>query len=188
VGARLTRGEMLHLALMASENRAAHALARNYPGGLQAAIAAMNTKAQSLGMTSTHYNDPTGLSSLNQSSAHDLALLVKAAYQQPLIRELTTSREYTVEVGRRYLSFHNTNRLVRDPNWDIGLQKTGFINEAGRCLVMQAKLAGRKVIIVFLDSSGKYSRLADAQRVRHWIESDEAQRPVRVTSNARVTS
>jgi D-alanyl-D-alanine endopeptidase (penicillin-binding protein 7) len=188
VGARLTRGEMLHLALMASENRAAHALARNYPGGLQAAIAAMNAKAQSLGMASTHYNDPTGLSSLNQSSAHDLALLVKAAYQQPLIRELTTSPEYTVEVGRRYLSFHNTNRLVRDPNWDIGLQKTGFINEAGRCLVMQAKLAGRKLIMVFLDSSGKYSRLADAQRVRHWIESDEAQRPVRVTSNARVTS
>lgn len=187
VGSQLTRAEMLHLALMASENRAAHALGRNYPGGLDAFVVAMNAKAQALGMHDTHYNDPTGLSSRNQSSAKDLALLVKAAYQEPVIRELSTSPEYSVEVGKRMLSFHNTNQLVRDPSWDIGLQKTGYITEAGRCLVMQARLAGRKLIMVFLDSAGKYSRIADAERVRRWIEADE-QHPVRVSSNARVTS
>ncbi|MEO8299467.1 MAG: D-alanyl-D-alanine endopeptidase [Burkholderiales bacterium] len=170
VGTRLSRGELLHLALMASENRAAHALGRHYPGGLTAFVEVMNQKAQSLGMNDTRYLEPTGLSSNNQSSASDLAKLVKAAYEFPLIRELSTSPEYQVAVGRRTLQFHNTNRLVSNPAWDIGLQKTGYISEAGRCLVMQAKLAGRKLIMVFLDSNGKYTRLADAERVRHWIE------------------
>jgi D-alanyl-D-alanine endopeptidase (penicillin-binding protein 7) len=169
VGTQLTREEMLHLALMASENRAAHALGRHYPGGLDAFIGAMNRKAQSLGMRDTHYVEPTGLSSKNQSSARDLAVLVKAAYQVPLIRELSTSPEYEVAVGRRQLQFRNTNALVKNPAWEIGLQKTGYISEAGRCLVMQARLAGRQVIMVFLDSAGKYSRLGDAERVRRWV-------------------
>lgn len=171
VGATLTRGELLHLALMSSENRAAHALGRTYPGGLSAFVAAMNNKARILGMADTHYVDPTGLNSGNQSSARDLAALVKSAYQQPLIRELSTSPEYAVRVGARQLQFRNTNSLVRNPAWDIGLQKTGYIVEAGRCLVMQAKMAGRKFIMVFLDSAGKYSRQADAERVRRWLES-----------------
>ena len=171
VGATLTRGELLHLALMSSENRAAHALGRVYPGGLQAFVAAMNRKAQFLSMVDTRYVEPTGLNSQNQSSARDLATLVKAAYQQPLIRELSTSREYAVQLGKRQVQFHTTNSLVRNPSWDIGLQKTGYIVEAGRCLVLQASMAGRKLIMVFLDSAGKYSRQADAERVRRWIET-----------------
>lgn len=171
VGATLTRGELLHLALMSSENRAAHALGRIYPGGMQAFVVAMNRKAQLLSMADTKYVEPTGLSSKNQSSARDLAILVKAAYQQPLIRELSTSREYAVHLGARQLQFRTTNSLVRSPNWDIGLQKTGYIVEAGRCLVLQARMAGRKLIMVFLDSTGKYSRQADAERVRRWIET-----------------
>ena len=169
VGAQLTREEMLHLALMSSENRAAHALGRNYPGGLAVFVSAMNAKARSLGMTDTRYVEPTGLSSLNQSSAHDLATLVKLAHTHPLIRELSTSPQFLVDVGSRKLQFHNTNRLVSNPTWDIGLQKTGYITEAGRCLVMQASLAGRKLIMVFLDSSGLNTRLADAERVRRWV-------------------
>jgi D-alanyl-D-alanine endopeptidase (penicillin-binding protein 7) len=160
---------MLHLALMSSENRAAHALGRSYPGGLQAFVAAMNEKARALGMHDTHYVEPTGLSSSNQSSARDLATLVKAAHEVPLIRELSTSPEYMVEVGNRAVQFRNTNGLVKSPEWEIGLQKTGYISEAGRCLVMQAKLAGRHLIMVFLDSAGKYSRIGDAERVRRWI-------------------
>jgi len=171
VGTRLTRGEMLHLALMSSENRAAHALGRHYPGGLSAFVSAMNAKAQLLGMADTRYVEPTGLSSANQSSARDLAILVGAAYQHPLLRDLSTSQEHEVAVGRRTLQYRNTNGLIRDPSWDIGLQKTGYIAEAGRCLVMQAQLAGRKLIMVFLDSRGKYSRMGDAERVRHWIET-----------------
>lgn len=170
IGTRLTRGEMLHLALMASENRAANALGRHYPGGLPAFVDAMNRKALTLGMQDTHYVEPTGLSSRNQSSAPDLARLVSAAYQFPLLRELSTSPQYRVAVGRRTLQYHNTNGLVRNPSWDIGLQKTGYIVEAGRCLVMQASLAGRKLIMVFLDSAGKHSRIGDAERVRRWIE------------------
>ena len=170
VGTTLTRGELLHLALMSSENRAAHALGRTYPGGLGAFVRAMNAKARNLGMIDTRYVDPTGLNSSNQSSAKDLASLVKAAYQQPLIRELSVSPEHAVNLGNRQLQYRNTNSLVRNPAWDIGLQKTGYIVEAGRCLVMQAKMAGRKFIMVFLDSSGKYSRQADAERVRRWIE------------------
>jgi serine-type D-Ala-D-Ala endopeptidase (penicillin-binding protein 7) len=169
VGTQLNRGEMLHLALMASENRAANALGRNFPGGLDAFVAAMNTKARALGMLDTHYVEPTGLSSRNQASARDLATLVNAAYQHQLIRDLSVSPEHQVAVGRRQLQFRNTNLLVRDAAWDIGLQKTGYITEAGRCLVMQASLAGRKVIMVFLDSAGKYSRIGDAERVRRWI-------------------
>ncbi|MEO6064791.1 MAG: D-alanyl-D-alanine endopeptidase [Lysobacterales bacterium] len=175
VGTQLTREQMLHLALMSSENRAAHALGRHYPGGLISFVAAMNRKARELGMHDTRYVEPTGLSSLNQSSARDLATLVKAAHEHQIIRELSTSHEYEVEVGRRALQFRNTNNLVRSPSWDIGLQKTGYITEAGRCLVMQARMAGRKLIMVFLDSAGKSSRIGDAERVRRWIiESNHA--------------
>ena len=184
VGTSLTRGEMLHLALMSSENRAAHALGRNYPGGLGAFVAAMNAKARALGMSGTRYVEPTGLSSDNQSSAHDLATLVNAAYQYPLIRELSTSQEYEVEIGHRTAQFRNTNGLVRSSAWDIGLQKTGYINEAGRCLVMQASLAGRKLIMVFLDSAGKYSRIGDAERVRKWLTERFAEMPAHVPGQA----
>jgi len=169
VGTTLSREEMLHLALMSSENRAAHALGRSYPGGLDAFVAAMNQKALELGMHDTHYVEPTGLSSRNQSSARDLATLVQAAQEQPLIREFSTSPEFEVEVGNRPTQFRTTNALVRSPAWDIVLQKTGYITEAGRCLVMQAKMAGRRLTMVFLDSAGKYSRLGDAERVRRWI-------------------
>ncbi len=169
VGTQLSRENMLHLALMSSENRAAHALGRHYPGGIDAFVAAMNRRARDLGMGDTRYVEPTGLSSLNQSSARDLATLVNAAHQHRIIRELSTSLEYQVEVGNRELMFRNTNGLVRSPAWDIGLQKTGYISEAGRCLVMQTQLAGRKLIMVFLDSAGKYSRIGDAERVRRWI-------------------
>ena len=177
VGTTLTRGDMLHLALMASENRAAHALGRNYPGGLEAFVAAMNAKAQSLGMADTHYVEPTGLSSRNQSSAADLAKLVNVTSQVPLLRDLSTSREARVALGKRLVQFHSTNGLLSNPLWDIGLQKTGFINEAGKCLVMQASMAGRKLIMVFLDSSGKASRIADAERMRKWLTTapDSAQ-------------
>nr|WP_315242794.1 D-alanyl-D-alanine endopeptidase [uncultured Albidiferax sp.] len=172
VGSSLSRGELLHLALMSSENRAAHALGRTYPGGLPTFVAMMNAKAKGLGMKDTRYVEPTGLSSDNQSSARDLATLVSAAYNEPTLRELTTSQGYQVEIGSRMMQFNNTNRLVKNPDWDIGLQKTGFINEAGQCLVLQAKVAGRKLIMVFLDSAGKLSRIADAERVRHWVEAN----------------
>ena len=174
VGTELSRGELLHLALMSSENRAAHALGRTFPGGLQLFVSKMNQKAKLLGMQDTSYVEPTGLSSQNQSSARDLATLVNYAYGNPVLRELSTSPGYQVEVGKRTLQYNNTNRLVKNPSWDIGLQKTGFINEAGQCLVMQAKIAGRKLIMVFLDSTGKLSRIADAERVRRWVESNQA--------------
>ncbi|MFZ5547551.1 MAG: D-alanyl-D-alanine endopeptidase [Pseudomonadota bacterium] len=173
-GTQLTRGEMLHLALMSSENRAANALGRHYPGGLSAFVGAMNAKARLLGMTDTRYVEPTGLSSQNQSSARDLAMLVKAAHEIPLLRELSTSPEYQVAVGSRQLQYHTTNRLVLSPSWDIGLQKTGYIREAGQCLVMQAELAGRKLILVLLDSAGKYSRIGDAERIRKWLMTSPA--------------
>ncbi|HZT56830.1 MAG TPA: peptidase S11, partial [Burkholderiaceae bacterium] len=145
------------------------ALGRAYPGGLDAFVAAMNRKAKALGMNDTHYVEPTGLSSSNQSSARDLATLVKAAQEHPIIREFSTSPEFEVEVGNRPTQFRTTNALVRSPAWDIALQKTGYITEAGRCLVMQARMAGRQLIMVFLDSAGKYSRLGDAERVRRWV-------------------
>lgn len=169
VGTELSREQLMHLALMASENRAANALGRNYPGGTDSFVAAMNRKAVQLGMKDTRFVEPTGLSSQNRSSARDLAVLVKAAYAHPVIGELSVSPAFAVEVGSRQLQFHNTNRLVGSPSWEIGLQKTGYITEAGRCLVMQAKLAGRQLILVFLDSAGKYSRLGDAERVRRWV-------------------
>ena len=174
VGAQLSRGELLHLALMSSENRAAHALGRSYPGGLPVFVSLMNAKAHLIGMNDTNYAEPTGLSSKNQSSARDLAKLVKFAYGDPVLRELSTSPGHQVAVGKRTLQYNNTNRLVKNPAWDIGLQKTGYISEAGQCLVMQTKIAGRKLIMVFLDSTGKLSRVADAERVRRWVESKPA--------------
>ena len=169
VGTPLSREQMLHLALMSSENRAANALGRHHPGGLPAFVAAMNRKAAALGMKDTHYVEPTGLSSRNQSSAVDLALLVREAGKHPLIRQHSTSIEQQVAVGSRQLQFRNTNGLVRSGEWEIGLQKTGYISEAGRCLVMQAQLSGRKLIMVLLDSAGKYSRMGDAERIRKWL-------------------
>lgn len=171
VGTELTRGELLHLALMSSENRAAHALGRTFPGGMEAFVRQMNARAKLLGMTDTRYVEPTGLSSKNQSSARDLATLVNVAHGDSLLREYSTSPSYLVAVGDRSVQFNNTNRLVTNPTWEIGLQKTGYISEAGRCLVMQTKVAGRKLIMVFLDSAGKLSRLGDAERVRKWVES-----------------
>lgn len=170
VGTTLSRGELLHLALMSSENRAAHALGRTYPGGVRAFISAMNAKARLIGMQDSRFADPTGLSSHNQSSARDLSMLARVAYQNPLIRDLSVSPEYAVVIGQRHLQYRNTNSLVRRTDWDIGLQKTGYIVEAGRCLVMQARMAGRKFIMVFLDSDGKQARLSDAERIRRWLE------------------
>jgi serine-type D-Ala-D-Ala endopeptidase (penicillin-binding protein 7) len=171
VGTMLSRGELMHLSLMSSENRAANALGRTYPGGMQHFVALMNAKARSLGMMDTRYVEPTGLMSQNQSSARDLAILVNAAYERPILRSLSTSPGHQVELGQRVLQYNNSNRLVHNPHWDIGLQKTGYISEAGRCLVMQARVAGRKLIMVFLDSSGKFTRLEDAERVRRWVEA-----------------
>jgi len=170
VGSVLSRGDLLHLALMSSENRAAHALGRTFPGGMNVFVARMNARAQQLGMHDTRYAEPTGLSSRNQSSAQDLATLVAVAYKDAALRELSTSPGREIEVGRRVLQYNNTNRLVKSPQWDIGLQKTGYISEAGQCLVMQAQIAGRKLILVFLDSAGKLSRIGDAERVRRWLE------------------
>lgn len=184
VGTTLSRAEMLHLALMSSENRAANALGRTYPGGLQAFVSLMNAKAHMLGMNDTRYVEPTGLSSKNQSSAKDLARLVDVASEDSLLREYSTSPGYQVAVGRQVLQYNNTNRLVKNPTWEIGLQKTGYISEAGQCLVMQARVAGRKLIMVFLDSAGKLSRLGDAERVRRWVESIPAKRQGPVTSLA----
>jgi D-alanyl-D-alanine endopeptidase (penicillin-binding protein 7) len=175
VGSTLSRGEMMHLALMSSENRAAHALGRTFPSGMQHFVKLMNSKAQELGMNDTRYVEPTGLLSWNQSSARDLATLVSVAYQRPILRELSTSPSHQLDVGSRTLQYNNSNRLIRNPEWDIGLQKTGYISEAGRCLVMQAKIAGRKLIMVFLDSSGKLGRSQDAERVRRWIEAQTYQ-------------
>jgi serine-type D-Ala-D-Ala endopeptidase (penicillin-binding protein 7) len=181
VGTQLTRGEMLHLALMASENRAAHTLGRTFPGGSEAFVEAMNAKGKDLGMGDSIFVESTGLSSRNRSSARDLATLVRAAHLHPIIRELSISRQAKVEVGRRNLQFHTTNRLVLRSDWDIGLQKTGYISEAGRCLVMQVNLAGRSLILVFLDSAGKHSRLGDAERVRRWVNQNSPSAPAQST-------
>jgi D-alanyl-D-alanine endopeptidase (penicillin-binding protein 7) len=171
VGMQLTRLELMHLSLMSSENRAAHALGRTYPGGLEAFIPLMNAKAQMLGMSSTRYVEPTGLSSENRSTAQDLAKLVNFASTNPEVSQHSTSHGYQLAAGNKTLQYVNTNRLTSNPTWDIGLQKTGYISSAGRCLVMQTKVAGRKLVMVFLDSMGKYSRLGDAERVRAWLES-----------------
>ena len=176
VGTTLMRAEMLKLALMASENRAAAALARNFPGGTDAFVAAMNQKAAELGMVNTHFEDPTGLTPDNVSTAEDLAKMVAAAHTYPLIREYTTSDSFKIESEykrrHRLLSYVNSNRLIKSRQWDIGLSKTGYISEAGRCLVMQAMIADKPVIIVLLDSWGKLSRIADANRIKRWIELD----------------
>ncbi|MES2130266.1 MAG: serine hydrolase [Pseudomonadota bacterium] len=171
VGTKMTRANLLHIALMSSENRAAAALGRNYPGGLSAFVEAMNAKAGELGMTDTHYVDASGLSSQNVASARDLAKLAMVAHQEPLLRQYSTDTKYVIQASGRPMQFGTTNYLVGSPEWDIGLQKTGFINEAGRCLVMQAMVAGRNVIMVFLDSKGKQSRTADAGRMRKWLEA-----------------
>lgn len=171
VGAKLTRADLLHIALMSSENRAASALGRNYPGGLPAFVAAMNAKAKQLGMNDTYYVDSSGLSSKNVASARDLVKLINAAYEFPLIREYSTDSRYVVTPGKRSLEYGTTNKLVVNSDWNIGLQKTGYIAEAGRCLVMQAIIEGRAIVMVFLDSKGKYSRLADAGRIKKWLQS-----------------
>lgn len=172
VGSRLSRANMLHIALMSSENRAASALGRNYPGGARAFVTAMNAKARELGMTGTHYVDPTGLSSDNVATARDLSKLVMAALHYPMLRQYSTDTQYVVEPSGRSLHYANSNRLVANADWDIGIQKTGYISEAGHCLVMQANINNRPIVMIFLDSKGKYSRLADAQRIRKWLEKD----------------
>jgi D-alanyl-D-alanine endopeptidase (penicillin-binding protein 7) len=170
VGTRLSRREALRLALLASENRAAHALARTYPGGVQALVQAMNDKARALGLRDTRFEDPTGLSDGNISTAQELSHLVDAACHYPLICAFSTQRETTLLVGRRQLKFVNTNALVRSPRWQIGLSKTGYIEEGGRCLVMQTLLAKRPVLIVLLNSVGKNTRIGDANRIKNWME------------------
>jgi D-alanyl-D-alanine endopeptidase (penicillin-binding protein 7) len=190
VGVSLTRREVFKLALMSSENRAAAALARTYPGGLPAFVEAMNRKADSLGMVDSRFVEPTGLDSNNVSTAHDLALMVNAAYAYPLIREATTSDLHEVPAPdrhhRRAVTYHNSNRLVRDSDWDVGLSKTGYIGKAGRCLVMQATIAAKPVIIVLLDSLGKVARVADANRIKHWLERTDAPLPVRTRDRPRL--
>ena len=172
IGTGLSRRDMLRLALMSSENRAASAIGRSYPGGQEEFIAAMNKKALDLGMSNTRFVDTTGLSSENVSTASDLAKMVKAAFQYPLIREFTTTSSHDIETASgRNLIFRNSNGLVKSAAWEIGLSKTGYINEAGRCLVMQAQIAARSVVIVLLDSWGKYTRTADANRIKKWLES-----------------
>ena len=171
VGTRLTREEVLLVALMASENRAAYALGRTYHGGSRAFVAAMNAKARSLGLSKTVFKDAAGLSSGNVSTARDLARMVDAAYHYPVIREFTTREEATIKSGHRMREFRNTNPLVRSSRWHIGLSKTGYIDEAGRCLVMQAHVAKRPVLIVLLDAQGKMTRFGDANRIRQWMEA-----------------
>ncbi len=171
VGTQLSREDMLRLALMSSENRASSALSRHFPGGRPAFVAAMNRKAHMLGLQDTYFADPTGLTAANVSSARDLVRMVSAAQQYPLIRQFSTSTEYEVPIAGRTQVFRNTNSLVRSSSWEIGLSKTGFINEAGRCLVMQAWLANKPTIIVLLDSLGKMTRLGDANRIKHWVEN-----------------
>jgi len=170
-GTALSRGELMHLALMASENRAAHALGRNYPGGVEACVIAMNAKAHELGMTSAHFVEPTGLSDENVASPEDLAKLVMAAAKVAAIREYSTDSDFSVRIGRHMVRFRNTDSLVSKPDWNIVVQKTGYIHEAGRCLVMQTVIEDRPVVIVLLNSYGKRTRVADARRVRRWVEA-----------------
>ena len=187
MGAELPRHEMLRLALMSSENRAASSLARTYPGGTRAFVAAMNAKAAELGMTHTRYADPTGLSAQNVSTANDLAILVAAAAEYSQIRDFSTTGSHYVEVQPtgQILGFNNTNNLVKNDKWDIKLSKTGYIREAGKCLVMLTTIASKPFVIVLLDSAGKYTRLGDAQRVRHWIETGES---LTMTADAKPTA
>lgn len=172
VGTRLTRGEALQVALVASDNRAAHALGRTYPGGLEACVTAMNAKARALGLEDALFADPTGLDGNNVASAKDLARLVDAAHRYPVIRDFSTMGEVEIGEGRRKVAFMNTNGLVRNPRWDIGLSKTGYLSEAGKCLVMQTMMANRPVVIVLLESWGRYTRLGDAARIKQWLEAE----------------
>ncbi len=186
IGTRQSRKEMLRLALMSSENRAASALGRHYPGGRPAFLAAMNRKAAALKMTHTHFADSTGLSSQNISSAGDLILMTQAASRYPLIREFTTTPQRTVSFPQpRYsLDFVNTNRLVRGGSWDIELSKTGYTNEAGRCLVMKTRVANRPLVMILLDSQGKLTPLGDANRIKRWMETGAGGQVPRVASRA----
>jgi D-alanyl-D-alanine endopeptidase (penicillin-binding protein 7) len=170
-GTTLSRGDLLHLALMSSENRAAHALGRNYPGGLAACVEAMNAKARELGMTNAHFVEPTGLSDENVASPEDLSKLVMAAAKVPEIREYSTDSRYEVQVGRRVMRYGNTDSLVSRPDWKIDVQKTGYISRAGRCLVMQTVIEDRTVVIVLLNSFGKHTRVADARRILKWMQA-----------------
>lgn len=176
-GAALSRNDLLLLALMSSENRAAAALARTYPGGTRAFITAMNAKALAIGMQHSHFADSTGLTSANVSTAPDLARLVQAAHGYPVIRQYSTQDQAQVSVLGQSLQYRNTNGLVRGQTWDIGLSKTGFINEAGRCLVMRVRLASKDLVVILLDSWGKNSRIADAQRIKKWLETNSLSRP-----------
>ena len=176
VGTTLTRGDLMHLALMSSENRAAHALGNNYPGGMRAMVSAMNAKAAELGMSNSHFVDSTGLSSQNVASPEDLSRLVIAASKNSIIREYSTDRNYTVRVHRHLIEYRNTDNLVANPAWNIIVQKTGYIAEAGKCLVMAAVIEGRSVVIVLLDSLGKYTRVADAKRIKVWMEASSKPR------------
>jgi D-alanyl-D-alanine endopeptidase (penicillin-binding protein 7) len=169
VGEKLSRADLLKLALMASENRASHSLARNYPGGLPAFVRTMNTKAKALGMTQTKFDDPSGLSNNNVSTARDLAKLIAVSSRQPLIREYSTLRSHDVKLGKRRFTFRNTNLLIGRDDWTIDVQKTGFTNDAGECLAMQATIEDRPVVMVFLNSFGKLTRTAEARRVRKWM-------------------
>ena len=171
VGTTMTRETAMLLALMSSENRAANSLGRHYPGGMPAFVRAMNRKAQALGMLNSRFEEPTGLSSNNVSTANDLARMVAAAARYPEIRALSTTGEARIDLNGHIREFHNTNALVRSDNWDIGVSKTGYISEAGRCLVMQARVADKPVVIVLLDSSGKMTRVGDANRIKRWMES-----------------
>ncbi len=173
-GARLSRGDLLHLALMSSENRAAHALCRNYPKGMQACVRSMNAKAKALGMKSARFVEPTGLSAANVASPEDLAKLVRAASANPTIRAYSTDAGHTVRVNKQVLEFRNTNLLVDKSNWQVTVQKTGYIAEAGRCLVMEAVIDGRDVVIVLLNSWGRLTRIGDANRIRSWMEASQA--------------
>ncbi|MBS1209848.1 MAG: D-alanyl-D-alanine endopeptidase [Proteobacteria bacterium] len=186
VGTRLTREELLHLALMASENRAASALARNYPGGMPAFLDAMNVKARLMGLSETHFQDGTGLTKNNVSSARDLAIMVANASRYPLIREFSTSTEYTATLaGGRSYAFHTTNALVKNPDWQIDVQKTGYINESGKCLVMQAWMGNKPLAIVLLDSWGRFTRLGDAKRIKKWLEASLGRQQVALHSDTR---
>jgi D-alanyl-D-alanine endopeptidase (penicillin-binding protein 7) len=182
-GLKLSRGDLLHLALMSSENRAAHALGRNYPGGLPAFVKAMNVKARSLGMTSARFSDPTGLSSQNVCNAVDLGKLVLAASHEPIIRRFSTDEKHTITVRKQPMEFRNTNALVRKDDWDIAVQKTGYTSDAGECLVMKTIIERRPVVIVLLNSFGKLTRVADARRVRKWVE--KGSEPARLARNNR---
>jgi D-alanyl-D-alanine endopeptidase (penicillin-binding protein 7) len=173
-GARLSRSDLMHLALMSSENRAAHALCRTYPKGMQACVSAMNAKAKALGMKSARFVEPTGLSAANVASPEDLAKLVRAAGADATIREFSTDTEHTVRVNKQSLEFRNTNLLVDKDNWQVTVQKTGYIAEAGRCLVMEAVIDGRDVVIVLLNSWGRLTRIGDANRIRTWMEASRA--------------